>query len=337
VRFLQAFGRASNLSSDRLPITVPERPVAHSTDVYENRLLRTFWEQVDVRLRAVVRALRERGDEETLRHAEEMLVRLSSARRQAHFLDEVSSLSEPPSRVSMLLLRQTEYRAMMEGLIEFRRSAIVRLWEPAIEAPLENLPFLYQSWGVLEVLSVVLDAATDLGYEVRRERLAVRAEGELWIRLLADGDPVAELSHPSSGTRLRIVPQRRYPIGRGVPHSVSYEQIPDVAVEIERAGVTSVYVFDPKYKLHGEELSGPASRPKKEDVDSMHAYRDAIRDGVGKRVVEHAALLYPGQTLHYGSGLSAVQAQPETYDELRRQIGSVLADALAVTASTRSS
>lgn len=332
VRLLQAFGRPSNLSSDRLPITVPERPVAHSADVYENRLLKTFCEQVDIRLRAVIRALDKRGDQGLVRHAEDMLASLSSARHQASFLSQVSPLSEPPSRVSMLLLRRTEYRALVEGFLEFRRSAIVHLQEPAIDAPLENLPFLYQSWGVLETLSVVLDLAVDHGYEVLQERLAIRDKGELWIRLLADGDPVAELVHRGSGTSIRIIPQRRYPVGQKAPRSISFEQIPDIAVEIARGRETAVYLFDPKYKLHGEEVDGPTSRPKKVDVDSMHAYRDAIRGVDGERVVKHASLLYPGETRHYGPGLSAVQAQPESYDDLRRELGSTLRTALDVSA-----
>jgi hypothetical protein len=328
VRFLQAYGRASNISSDRLPITVPECPVIHSADAYENRLLKTFHEQVHVRLRMVIGALLRRGNEKLAQRGETMLASLASARRQASFLNEVSPLAEPPSRVSMLLLRQTEYRAVMEGFIEFRRSVIVHLQEPAIDAPLENLPFLYQSWGVLEVLSVVLNTAVALGYEVLWERLAVRAAGELWIRLLADGDPVAELAHLESGRRVRITPQRRYPVGGKAPGSISFEQIPDVAVEIEQDDEVAIYLFDPKYKLHGEEAKGPASRPKKEDVDAMHAYRDAIRGIGGERVVRHAALLYPGPTRHFGTGLSALQAQPETYEDLRREVGSMLEAAL---------
>src|SRR5207253_10061295 len=42
VRFMQAYGRASNISSDRLPITVPGCPVIHSVDAYEDRLCKTF-------------------------------------------------------------------------------------------------------------------------------------------------------------------------------------------------------------------------------------------------------------------------------------------------------
>ena len=332
VRFLQAFGRASNLSPDGLPITVPERPVVHSADTYENRLLRTFHEQVDVRLRMVIRALEKRGDQRVRREAEGVLSRLLIARREAAFLDEVASLAEPPSRVSMLLIRQTEYRAAMEGFIEFRRSVLVRLWEPAIETPLENLPFLYQSWGVLEVLSVALDTALDVGFRVVNERLAVRAEGELWIRLLRDGQAVAELTHPESGAHLRVIPQRRYPVGGAPLGSVSFEQIPDIVVEVEHRGGVAAYVFDPKYKLRGEDGGSPSSRPKKEDVDAMHAYRDAIRDPGGARVVRHAALLYPGRTRHFGSGLSALRAQPGSHEDLRREVISVLKAEIGVAA-----
>lgn len=329
VRLAVAFGRGSVLSADGLPAVVPERPVELSVDVYENRLLRTFHEQVDVRLRTVVQALKNRGDDRGTREALTLSARLRHARRLASFLDQVAPLSEPPSRVSMLLLRQPEYRAAMEGFIEFRRSAVVHLREPAIDAPLENLPFLYQCWGLLEVLSVVLDAAVDRGYRVVSERLAMRSEGELWIRLLTDGEPVAELSHPESGGRIRIVPQRRYKVRQGDLRSISFEQIPDISIEFIRDKEIALYIFDPKYKLRGDDGADPVSRPKKEDVDAMHAYRDAIRAADGERVVRHAALLYPGSSRHFGAGLSALQAQPHAHEQLRQEVRSVLRPALA--------
>lgn len=329
VRLLQAFGHASNLASDGLPITVPERPVDHSADIYENRMLKTFHEQVEVRLRLAIQALEKRRDDAAARRARATLSRLASARRQAGFLNEVLPLAEPPSRVSMLLVRDAEYRAAMEGFIEFRRSTIVRLQEPATDAPLENLPFLYQCWGILEVLLVTLDVAASLGYEVLRERLAVRGKGELWIRLLRDGYSIAELVHPGSGALVRLTPQRRYTTGASQLTSNSFEQIPDLAIEIESAGEVAVYLFDPKYKLRGEEADArPLSRPKKEDVDAMHAYRDAIRSADGGRVVRHAALLYPGRTEHYGPGLSALRAQPGADEDLHEEVRSLLDEAL---------
>jgi PD-(D/E)XK nuclease superfamily len=45
------------------------------------------------------------------------------------------------------------------------------------------------------------------------------------------------------------------------------------------------------------------TQAKKVDIDKMHAYRDAIRDQSGTRVVRYAATLYPGPELHYAEGL----------------------------------
>ena len=57
-----------------------------------------------------------------------------------------------------------------------------------------------------------------------------------------------------------------------------------------------LFVFDPKYKLdsEGHDEESLTGRPHKTDIDKMHAYRDAIRGEGGKRVIEYAAILYPG-------------------------------------------
>jgi hypothetical protein len=93
-----------------------------------------------------------------------------------------------------------------------------------------------------------------------------------------------------------------------------------------------VLVFDPKYKLDGEmptsEPRTPSDfdvggRPKKTDIDKMHAYRDAIRDRYGRPVVEYAAILYPGRTVSYSNGLEALRAYPgdaELMDRVRARL-----------------
>jgi hypothetical protein len=49
----------------------------------------------------------------------------------------------------------------------------------------------------------------------------------------------------------------------------------------------------PKYKLQSEEAGEPGDgKPKKIDIDTMHAYRDAIRTLTEQRVVSYAAILY---------------------------------------------
>jgi hypothetical protein len=334
-RLAEAFRRPGNVGADGLPNAVPVRPVAPACDVYENQLLKTFHEQVNVRTRAVMRAF-ERRDPANAAEAHALLARLAASRRHAAFLDDVRPLSEPPSRVTMLLLKQAEYRAALEGFLELHRRMVVHLREPAVEAPLENLPFLYETWSVLEVVAVALELAADLAYEVRHQSLCVREPSELWIRLVRDGRPAVVLAHPASAVEVRITPQRRYTANaRGPLKSVSFDQIPDLAIELAFEDGVDVYVFDPKYKLHSDDGAGVQARPKKLDVDAMHAYRDAIRDATGAHTVRHAALLYPGPDQSYGSGLAAWRARPGDADRLRASARSTLEPALRSGAAGR--
>ena len=77
-------------------------------------------------------------------------------------------------------------------------------------------------------------------------------------------------------------------------------------------------------KLESEELEGEVTdgRPKKVDIDKMHAYRDAIRDTADSHAVEFAAIIYPGAaTERFGVGLEAIAARPgEDFEEELRAV-----------------
>jgi predicted component of viral defense system (DUF524 family) len=153
---------------------------------------------------------------------------------------------------------------------------------------------------------------------------------------------------PESQIEIDIFAERTYSRrGSGPLQSVSYAQRPDIAIEVNGpSGGTAVYLFDPKYKLDGERAEGSfflegssseepfsdsnmAGRPKKPDIDKMHAYRDAIRDATGNRVVEYAAILYPGPTETFSEGLEAISAQPGDATLLRQVVANRLRKALA--------
>jgi predicted component of viral defense system (DUF524 family) len=222
---------------------------------------------------------------------------LQQAQRQANFLQEVSLPAHLPMHLSMVLLKHPPYRAALEGYLELHRSAAVQLEEPALEAPLENLPYLYQLWGTLEVICVLLEVAQEFGYCARQYRLIRRDGSGVYVRILPDGQPAFILVHPVRNTVIRLIPQRTYGKRSDMLHSISYEQRPDVAVEVcEPNQPVRIYLFDPKYKLDSEtpEESFISSKPLKVDIDKMHAYRDAIRDEEDRRVVQYAAILYPG-------------------------------------------
>ena len=127
-------------------------------------------------------------------------------------------------------------------------------------------------------------------YRLVAQRLAARDSSGVFLRLLPDGRAAVELLHEGTGTRVKLVPERTYGTG-GALRSISYQQRPDVAVEVTApAEPTRIYLFDPKYKLDGEPVNGDGSdgKPRKGDIDKMHAYRDAIRDPAGERVVRSA-------------------------------------------------
>jgi hypothetical protein len=323
-RLRQALTAVDNLDANRRPLRVLDDRVDPSVDTYENRLVALFAEQVRGRLRRLVRHL----DAQSPLHAELAVLqqRLIRARRQARFLDDVSKTVSIPDRTTMVLLKRPPYRAALAGFLELHRSIAVHFEDPALDSPLENLPLLYQIWGTLRVIAELVDLAVEAGYRLESQSLVSRDADGIFVRVLRDGRPAAVLHHPDSQTVLRCIPERTYHAS-GPLRSISYEQRPDIAIEITQPGAPPrVLIFDPKYKLDGEVIDGDPGdgKPKKIDIDKMHAYRDAIRDASGNRVVLSAATLYPGPTVHYADGLAAIQAYPGSTgtfeDEVRRTL-----------------
>jgi predicted component of viral defense system (DUF524 family) len=213
----------------------------------------------------------------------------------------------------MVLLRRPAYRAAFEGMLEFRRTVSIRLEDPGFDAPLENLPSLYETWGTLQVIKAFSDVAGELGLEVE-ERLFRRDASGLFLHVLGGGRAAVIARDTVSGMSAKLIPQRAYRRSGKPRRSASYEQRPDIGIEIESTGVAPrVLIFDPKYKLDSEELETAITdgRPKKVDIDKMHAYRDAIRDQADERAVEFAAIIYPGAaTERFGPGLEPIAARP---------------------------
>jgi hypothetical protein len=321
---VRALWRAGNLEAG-VPVQVIDRRVHHDVDLYENRIVRTFAVEVERRLRRLRGVLAERGDDDLRDEVESMLTAVRGAKLRAPFIDEVSELRASPDRVTMVLLKRKEYRAAYEGFLEFRRRFAVQLDDPTVAEPLRNLPHLYQAWGTLLVLEAAIDAAASAGFRVHQQRLIWPKAGGLYVNVLADGRAAVDMRHPS-GERLRVYPERSYGKTTSPLGSVSFLQKPDIAIELERPeGDREVLVFDPKYKLVSEEGAEPGDgTPKKVDVDKMHAYRDAIRDGHGRRVVRYAATLYPGISVDFGDAIGAIRMYPgdeaAIQDHVRRQV-----------------
>lgn len=325
-RLVQAVAVGHNVSPTGALTRVIDARVEPTVDLYENRLVLVFTEHVQLRLRRLRRLLAAGGSEAPLVEARTLLANLVQARRAATFLDEVQQPTHLPTQLTMVLLKRPPYRAALEGYLEFHRSLAVRLEEPALDAPLENLPYLYQLWGTLEIITVLLDVAAEQGYRQISQRLVRRDATGAFVQVLPGGVPALSLTHPQHGTEVRLIPERAYG-SSGLLRSISFRQKPDVTVEVRAPGKPPrLFLFDPKYKLDGELVEGESAdgKPKKVDIDKMHAYRDAIREPDQRRVVASAVTLYPGPGEQYGPGIAALPARPDELEELEHQLREVL-------------
>jgi predicted component of viral defense system (DUF524 family) len=340
VGLAQSLREPDNLDREtRLPRRVPDVRVEHTVDVYENRLARLFCDQVALRLRRLNAFFATNNQLAGLAQTEVLLKTLERARQQASFLDEVSPLTHPPERLTMVLLRRDPYRAVLERYLEFRREAYVDLVEPGLSLPLENLPHLYEMWGTLEVIDVLLEQARALKYDFVDHRLARQIGRGVYVKVLPDGETAVRLRRSADGREVRLVPQRTFGRTKSGFRSISFPQRPDIVIEVAAVDRPPVLLlFDPKYKLESDEqtqtaeteedVQVPAGQPKKIDIDKMHAYRDAIRTQSDERVVEYAAILYPGPEVLYPLGIEALTADPLRPELLRQRLRTVIAGAL---------
>jgi PD-(D/E)XK nuclease superfamily/Domain of unknown function (DUF2357) len=326
---VRAVSFESNTTSPGVPDRLPDNRVEATVDVYENRLLKAFIDQVELRLRRL-RSFLAAGHSDFPTHELDALEReLGAARSQAPFLLEVGQLGQAPTNVTMVLVKKPAYRKLLEAFLDFRSRTAVRLNEPALESPLENLPSLYETWGVLHAILAILELGVENGYRIKRSELFRHGPVGSWIEVLPKGRPAVTLERSSDDSTVSVVPQRTYSAAGNDLKSISYPQRPDLAVEVVRPqNPTAVYLLDPKYKLESENDAPSDGKPKKADIDKMHAYRDAIRDEQDRRIVKFAGILYPGPQQVFTPGLAALSAVPGGTG-LMDQLRQVLAPALA--------
>ncbi|MBN4002228.1 nuclease domain-containing protein [Nostoc sp. LPT] len=181
------------------------------------------------------------------------------------------------------------------------------------------------------VIVILLEVAEQTGYNLEEQCLVGKDKTGIFVRVFPNGKPVIMLTHPQHKTIIKLIPERTYSTS-GKLYSSSFIQRPDIALEVQLPdGSHLVYIFDPKYKFESDEAEniGRESKPKKQDIDKMHTYCNAIRDNEGQQVVNYAAILYPGSYISYQDGqIEALPAYPGVEAELRTHLHRILSKAL---------
>jgi PD-(D/E)XK nuclease superfamily len=191
-----------------------------------------FDDEVEQRLRRLGAALIENNLYIAVAEVEELQERLTTALREASFLEEVALPAYLPTKATMVLLRRPLYRAVFERFLEFHREAYVQLDEPRLDAPLDNLPHLYETWGALNVMAAALKVGEELGFETRLQRIARHTNHSVFVRVLPDGEPALVMAHPDDGREISVVPQRSFGRTAKPFRSISFPQRPDLTLEI---------------------------------------------------------------------------------------------------------
>jgi predicted component of viral defense system (DUF524 family) len=331
---VEALCRGHNLDVNGQPIRVLDRRVEHTTDVYENQLVKLFFELVNQRLRRVRYICDANPKYNLFDEVQSLSKQLKKARQQAAFLDKVSQPKHLPNQITMVLLKHPPYHAILAGYLEFIRSPTVRLEDSDIDAPLENLPHLYQVWGTLWIIQTLLEVGLNKGYQVEKHSLVSKDKNGIYALVLPNGQPALILIHPQHKTKVKLIPERTYGKDGELHSATDFKQRPDVAIEIQLPdGLEQVYLFDSKYKRDSELLNNGRNerKPQKEDIDKMHAYRNDIRNREGERAVRYAAILYPGSFISYAKAkIDALPAYPGAEAELQNHLRRVLDKALDV-------
>lgn len=245
-RLPQAMSIPGNLVTiDRL-YQMYDQTVQSSFGAYENRLVKAYV----LALRGRLSMLQARLAQEPAPPA--MATELATLANEFHltymraeFLRSVPALSSV--RVTMVLLKNPAYRAVLEGYLALNEPSSVTIQEPMLSFPLNGFPYLYQRWVNLQLLSALLQVCAESGYKCVSHRWVKRSIKSTKIQVTNDDQPAVQLSNVATGRSVSFVPWSG-------SVSMSGQRGPiDAAIVIETPGnPLAVLVFDPKYWVDSE-------------------------------------------------------------------------------------
>ncbi|MBV9848309.1 MAG: DUF2357 domain-containing protein [Armatimonadetes bacterium] len=267
-----------------------ERATAVTPDTPENRAVKAFLAALRRDAAAIGDIAEAVGEEEICRAARTVAGRLRgliALPLWEDVTDDALAWRQPPTH---RMLADARYARLAEAMRRYRQSFQFDWANPLFSLPSRETWRLYEAWGLFQALEALLalgyapvadvNAAANALFAVHQERLtfALVKGVESRIGLLCP-----------DGRRLGLFYNRAYPQR---VRSLSRTMQPDIAIERigppapNSAGAT--WILDPKFKTYA------AAGSEGDDMDQMHAYRDAVVDAGGGKPVARAWCLYAG-------------------------------------------
>ncbi|MBS1953315.1 MAG: DUF2357 domain-containing protein [Cyanobacteria bacterium SZAS-4] len=347
-RLPQAMSMPGNMIAEDELYQMFDVTVEQSFETYENQLVKTYVQAIRSQLAKLqTKVTTSNAPPEMAYELNAVASEFQLAYTRANFLRKVRRQSITSVRVTMVLLKNPAYRAVLEGYLALNQQSSVALEEQAMNTPLNKFPFLYQLWANLNVLSALLQVCAELGYRcVSHNWVKTYRKGTV-LQVANDGNAAVQLYNPATGTQINLMSWK--PVSE-IPEVVANLEAPmALAVAIEaQAKPLEVLLFDPKYevvakgvtagatkkaqsrtksKLQPEEVAGSIA-PVKEDVDELLRFMAQLKE-VGDQEVPYAAFLYPGQPMQIATGVEALSARPAHGAVLQQYICAVLRRHLA--------
>ncbi len=333
-KLAQAIAMPGNIASNDRVYEMFDITVEKSFEAYENRLVKAYGLALRSRLSRLQSELRAAHAPPAMTAELEALTNeFTLAFNRATFLREVRNPTISSVRVTMVLLKNPAYRAVLEGYLALndQSSSSVSIEEPALNAPLNNFPYLYQRWANLNVLSALLQVCAESGYRCENHQWVRSYHRSTKIQVITDGRPAVQLSCARTGRVVSFLP---WSATGGTVYIVGQEVPMGAAVTIQSEGKPlEILLFDPKYWVDSKKAkdtvdikaSGNAKpeeqrllkllsaiEPLKEDVDGVQRAIDYVKSAGGASEIKYAAILYPGQHKQPSSNIEALPAHPNS-------------------------
>jgi hypothetical protein len=359
-----AMAMADNIAPNGALKQMFEATVEQSFETYENRLVKAYVQNLQGQLsRLQARVKSEPAPGAIANDIEVLSSEFRLACTRATFLRKVRIPLASAARITMVLLKNPAYRAILEDYVALHKHSTIRLAEPTLIAPLNNFPYLYQLWANLCVVSSILKFCAAEGYQCLSHHLIKRDNQGLFIQFADAGEPAIELSSPATGRIVSLVSGRPETGGRNTLN-INQELPPFTVISIYSSDKPPVtLVFDPKYRVVGEvdrqaiaeqpvveNVAGREADAKgatdqqeslkalnaielvREDVVELRHCMDNVRGSKGSkgmRQAQYGAIMYPGPRRKIAPNIEALQALPSNREDLEESVADVLRHYLA--------
>ncbi len=298
-RFAGPGAKGITLNADRVATHALAYRKYVTYDTYENRFVAWAIGQILDRLRKYKRSLLEMKGIEA--HSE-LLKRLTGfqGRLQAILhgspFDEVGAF-EQRAHFSTSLTRGAGYRDFL--VIHLLLTRGLEIWDNDVfRVGQKNISTLYEYWCFLKLVQLLKE---QMGNGCDLRDLIKISAGKIHVELRKGNSSSVRFKNESTGDKATLFYNKKFT--REAGRVYTYDQIPDIALQFEKAGFKQPFwqVFDAKYRFDEKVRdSGTTYDAPQDAIGQLHRYRDAIlhtlpEQGTYRKAVKNlgGAILYP--------------------------------------------